>query len=169
MNKLSLAQTSPDASRTELCHMFQVFFSGTVTEAYKETKEITDKVTTADDALTKIHEAVTTTAAGLKEIPDSVETADEYLKDVPDVAITTEEETKECQIEEEFVPVPKDLKRYVIGMGGSVVKKIRKVSGATIVDDPMDEAGFAVTGNKEQIARAKKLISQTVVGESIVW
>ena len=60
--------------------------------------------------------------------------------------------------------MPKNLKGYVIGIGGSVVKKIQQESGATVVAKPKNEDGFTVTGNEEQRACAKKLISQKVVG-----
>ena len=60
--------------------------------------------------------------------------------------------------------MPANLKGYVIGFGGSVVKKIQKESGASVVTKPRNEDGFIVTGNEEQRASAKKLISQKVVG-----
>jgi len=60
--------------------------------------------------------------------------------------------------------VPAKLKGYVIGFGGSVVKKIQKETGASVVTKPKNEDGFTVTGTEEQRARAKKLISQKVVG-----
>ena len=60
--------------------------------------------------------------------------------------------------------MPKNLKGYVIGMGGTVIKKIQRESGAKVVAKPKNEDGFTVTGNEEQRAHAKKLISQKVVG-----
>ena len=62
--------------------------------------------------------------------------------------------------------MPAYLKGYVIGMGGKVVRKIQQESGAKVVAKPKDEDGFTVTGNEEQRASAKKLISQKVVGFS---
>jgi len=60
--------------------------------------------------------------------------------------------------------VPKNSKGYVIGPDGKVVKKIQQKSGARVVTKPRNEDGFTVTGNEEQRACAKKLISQKVVG-----
>ena len=60
--------------------------------------------------------------------------------------------------------MPANLKGYVIGFGGKVVKEIQKESGASVVSKPRNEDGFIVTGNEEQRAGAKKLISQKVVG-----
>ena len=60
--------------------------------------------------------------------------------------------------------MPKNLKGYIIGFGGTVIKKIRQESGAEVLTKPKDEDGFTITGNEEQRARAKKLISQKVVG-----
>ena len=80
-----------------------------------------------------------------------------------DAVITTDEVSKEIQIEAEFVHVPANLKGYVIGMGGTVIKKIQRESGAKVVAKPKNEDGFTVTGNEEQRALAKKLISQKVV------
>ena len=59
--------------------------------------------------------------------------------------------------------MPIHLKRYIIGMGGSVLKKIQLASGASVVAKPMNEDGFTVTGNEKQRARARELISQRVV------
>ena len=59
--------------------------------------------------------------------------------------------------------MPGNLKGYVIGMGGTVIKKIKQESGAKIVSTPKNEDGFIVTGNEEQRAYAKRLISQKVV------
>ena len=78
--------------------------------------------------------------------------------------MTTDEGSRESPIEEEFVQVPKNLKGYVIGMGGIVIKKIQQESGAKVVSKRKNEDGFIVTGNEEQRAHAKKLISQKVVG-----
>ena len=60
--------------------------------------------------------------------------------------------------------MPANLKGYVIGMGGTVIKKIQQESGAQVVSTPKNEDGFIVTGNEGQRAHAKKLISQKVVG-----
>ena len=59
--------------------------------------------------------------------------------------------------------MPGNLKGYVIGMGGTVIKKIQQESGAKIVSTPKNEDGFIVTGNEAQRALAKRLISQKVV------
>ena len=82
---------------------------------------------------------------------------------ITDAVITTDEVSKESEIEEEFVHVPKNLKGYVIGMGGTVIKNIQRESGAKVVTLPKNEDGFTITGNEEQRAHAKKLISQKVV------
>ena len=66
-------------------------------------------------------------------------------------------------MEEEFVPVAKDLKGYVIGSGGCVIKSIQQKSGAKVVSKSWDAEGFIVVGNEEQKACAKRLILQTVV------
>ena len=60
--------------------------------------------------------------------------------------------------------MPKNLKGYVIGFGGTVIKKIQQESGAKVVTKPKNEDGFTVTGNEKQRAHAKKLISQKMVG-----
>ena len=64
---------------------------------------------------------------------------------------------------QEFVSVPKDLKGYVIGSGGSVVKIIQQKSGAKVVSKSRDAEGFTLVGNEEQRASAKRLILEKVV------
>lgn len=66
-------------------------------------------------------------------------------------------------MEREFVRVPKDLKCYVIGRGGSVVKEIQEISGARVFSQAKDTEGFTVSGNEVQRACAKRLILERVV------
>ena len=65
--------------------------------------------------------------------------------------------------ESEFIEVPVDLKRYVIGKHGCVITEIRQNSGALV--DPLTKAdeGFLVSGDEEQRACAKRLILEEVV------
>lgn len=65
--------------------------------------------------------------------------------------------------ESEFIEVPVDLKRYVIGEHGCVITEIRQNSGALV--DPLTKAdeGFLVSGDEEQRACAKRLILEKVV------
>ena len=66
-------------------------------------------------------------------------------------------------MELEFVPVPKELKGYVIGKGGSVIKTIEQKSGAKVYSTPRELEGFRVSGDEEQRASAKRLILEKVV------
>ena len=66
-------------------------------------------------------------------------------------------------MEPEFVSVPKELKGYVIGKGGSVIKAIEEKSGAKVVSPSREMEGFRVSGDEEQRACAKRLILEKVV------
>ena len=69
---------------------------------------------------------------------------------------------KEQRRKSEFVEVPRNLKRYVIGTGGVVIKEISQKSGAR-VSQTMEEEGFTINGNQEQRACARRLILEKVV------
>ena len=66
-------------------------------------------------------------------------------------------------MESEYLRVPKELKGHVIGKGGLVIKEIRKSSSANITSKSRDEEGFTITGTREQITNAKRLISEIMV------
>ena len=61
------------------------------------------------------------------------------------------------------MPVPKHFKAHVIGKRGYVIQDIRQKSGAQIWSRSPEEEGFTVSGNAEQIARAKTIILEKVV------
>ena len=63
----------------------------------------------------------------------------------------------------EFVKVPQDMKRHVIGNGGKRLQEIMHMSGARVFSESKEEEGFTVCGNKDQIANAKKRIFEQVV------
>lgn len=63
-------------------------------------------------------------------------------------------------MENEYLHVPKELKGHVIGRGGLVIKEIKKSSSTNITSRSRDEEGFTITGNREQITLAKRLISE---------
>ena len=70
------------------------------------------------------------------------------------------------QVEEEmedFVHVPRDLKRFVIGAKGSTVKSIQERSGARVCSRSSNEEGFRVSGTREERELAKNLILEQVV------
>lgn len=69
---------------------------------------------------------------------------------------------KEQRRKSEFVEVPRNLKRYVIGTGGVVIKEISQKSGAR-VSQTMEEERFTISGNQEQRACARRLILEKVV------
>ena len=62
----------------------------------------------------------------------------------------------------DFVDVPQDLKGYVIGTRGNIVRSIMERSRAKVYSYG-DEKGFWVKGTKEQREDAKKLILEMVV------
>ena len=64
---------------------------------------------------------------------------------------------------EELVRVPKDLKGFVIGAKGSIIKSIQERSGARVYSLSRDEEGFRVSGTREERDLAKKLILEKVV------
>lgn len=66
-------------------------------------------------------------------------------------------------MESVFVPVPKDMKGYVIGKGGYKKNEIMEQSGALIYSQSREEEGFTVSGSAEQIKFAEILILNTVV------
>ena len=66
-------------------------------------------------------------------------------------------------MELEFVAVPKELKGYVIGKGGSVIEAIEQKSGAKVLFTPRELEGFKVRGDEGQRACAKRLILEKVV------
>ena len=66
-------------------------------------------------------------------------------------------------MQSEFVPVAKSFKAHVIGKKGCVIENIRERSGAQISSKSIEEEGFTVSGNEEQIAFAKRLILEKVV------
>ena len=72
-------------------------------------------------------------------------------------------------MQSEFVLVSKDFKAHVIGTRGSVIQDITQRSGAQIWTASREEEGFTVSGSAEQIARAKRLILEKVVGKSTVF
>ncbi|XP_068694045.1 uncharacterized protein [Montipora foliosa] len=65
---------------------------------------------------------------------------------------------------EDFVHVPRDLKRFVIGAKGSTVKSIQERSGAIVCSRSSNEEGFRVSGTREERELAKKLILEQVEG-----
>lgn len=66
-------------------------------------------------------------------------------------------------MELEFVPVPKELKGYVIGKGGSVIKAIEEKSGAKVSFTPRELEGFRISGDEEQRECARRLMLEKVV------
>ena len=69
---------------------------------------------------------------------------------------------------EDFVHVPKDLKRFVIGAKGSIIKSIEERSEARVSSLSRDEEGFRVSGTREERDLAKKLILEKVVSYTYV-
>ncbi|XP_068688929.1 uncharacterized protein [Montipora foliosa] len=65
---------------------------------------------------------------------------------------------------EDFVHVPKDLKGFVIGAKGSIIKSLQERSGARVSSLLRDEEGFWVSGTREERELAKKLILEKVEG-----
>ena len=70
---------------------------------------------------------------------------------------------KEQMEKSEFVEVPRNLKRYVIGTGGVVIKEISQKSGARVTSQSMEEEGFTISGSQEQRIWARRLIIEKVV------
>ena len=70
---------------------------------------------------------------------------------------------KEQREKSEFVEVPRNLKRYVIGTGGVVIKEISQKSGARVTSQSMEEEGFTISGSQEQRIWARRLIIEKVV------
>ena len=70
---------------------------------------------------------------------------------------------KEQRGKSEFVEVSRNLKRYVIGTGGVVIKEISQKSGARVTSQNMEEEGFTISGSQEQRACARRLILEKVV------
>lgn len=60
----------------------------------------------------------------------------------------------------EFVPVPVELKGFVIGKHRAEIDNMMDLSGAKIDPGNTDQAGFTIVGNKEGIEMAKQLISE---------
>lgn len=60
----------------------------------------------------------------------------------------------------EFVPVPVELKGFVIGKHRAAINEMIELSGATIDPGNTDQAGFTIVGNKEGIEMVKQLISE---------
>ena len=63
----------------------------------------------------------------------------------------------------EFVPVPVELKGFVIGKHRAAINEMIELSGATIDPGNTDQAGFTIVGNKEGIEMVKQLISEKLV------
>ena len=55
---------------------------------------------------------------------------------------------------------------FVIGKKGASIKEIEVESGAKL-NSHRDQAGFLVSGNKEQRARARELVQQRVVSATL--
>ena len=66
-------------------------------------------------------------------------------------------------MQSEFLHVPKDLKRFVIGRGGKTVQGIIQRSGASVSAGSRDVEGFTIAGDEKQRACAKRLILEVVV------
>ncbi|XP_068691125.1 uncharacterized protein [Montipora foliosa] len=64
----------------------------------------------------------------------------------------------------DFVDVPDDLMRHVIGTGGNTLRSIQERSGAKMLSLSRAEEGFWVSGTKEQREYAKRLILEMVEG-----
>ena len=73
---------------------------------------------------------------------------------------------KEQDIEEEgdeFVGVPKNMKKIVTGRRRQVLEQIEQKSGANINSMRRDEEGYIMAGYERQRARARRLIKEKVV------
>ena len=67
----------------------------------------------------------------------------------------------------DFVDVPQDLKRYVIGTGGNTLRSIQERSGTKVYSLSRAEEGFWIKGTKEQREYAKTLILEMVVSSRL--
>ena len=70
----------------------------------------------------------------------------------------------EEEIKNDFVEVPRDIKKYVLGRSRCGIDEIEKKSRASIRSQSIKEEGFWISGNKIQRECAKKLITEKVVG-----
>ena len=70
----------------------------------------------------------------------------------------------EEEIKNDFVEVPRDIKKYVLGRSRCGIDEIEKKSRASIRSQSTKEEGFWIRGNKIQRECAKKLITEKVVG-----
>ena len=70
----------------------------------------------------------------------------------------------EEEIKNDFVEVPRDIKKYVLGRSRCEIDEIEKKSRASIRSQSIKEEGFWISGNKIQRECAKKLITEKVVG-----
>ena len=70
----------------------------------------------------------------------------------------------EEEIKNDFVEVPRDIKKYVLGRSRCGIDETEKKSRASIRSQSVKEEGFWISGNKIQRECAKKLITEKVVG-----
>ena len=70
----------------------------------------------------------------------------------------------EEEIKNDFVEVPRDIKKYVLGRSRCGIDEIEEKSRASIRSQSIKEEGFWISGNKIQRECAKKLITEKVVG-----
>ena len=70
----------------------------------------------------------------------------------------------EEEIKNDFVEVPRDIKKYLLGRSRCGIDEIAKKSRASIRSQSIKEEGFWISGNKIQRECAKKLITEKVVG-----
>jgi len=73
-------------------------------------------------------------------------------------------DSEEEEIKNDFVEVPRDIKKYVLGRSRCGIDEIEKKSRASIRSQSIKEEGFWISGNKIQRECAKKLITEKVVG-----
>ena len=70
----------------------------------------------------------------------------------------------EEEIKNDFVEVPRDIKKYVLGRSRCGINEIEKKSRASIRSQSIKEEGFWISGNKIKRECAKKLITEKAVG-----